>query len=319
MNTNYKLALVFPGQGAQVIGMGLDVLSRHPELNNILEIAQAQTGAPLKEIIQSGDARLHETIYTQPALLLAEILLFEDIKKSFKLEPSALCGFSLGEYTALYAGGVLGVQEVFRLINQRAQLMNRAALEQPGAMAAILGLNHEFVSQACREASSVDDIVVPANYNSPGQVVISGHNEAIERAIINCQRLGARRAMKLAVSGAFHSPLMNQASIQFKEVLNGADLNKPNTVIYLNTTAKPLYFDEIRQQMAKQIVSPVLFEQTVCALKEAGITHVIEIGPGTVLAGLIRKCAPEINVFSYQKTSDIDALKGWLNLHELIG
>ena len=318
MSMKHKLALAFPGQGAQTAGMGLDVIKRHPHLKILIELAELQTGAPLQDIIQSGDARLSETIYTQPAMLLAELLLYEHFINEFHLKPEALCGFSLGEYAALYAGGVFGAKEAFRLIDIRAKAMHTAAVSNPGSMAAILGLDIPKTIAACVQSSTNGEIVVPANFNSPGQIVISGHTEALKRAMTACLAAGARRAMPLAVSGAFHSPLMNSARIAFEQALETSSLSKPHTPIIMNTTAKPLCFDEIKLRMAEQIEKPVLFEQTVAALKEAGITCVIEIGPGTVLAGLIRKCAPDIDVFSYQKTADFESLKGWLQNHELI-
>ncbi len=318
MSMKHKLALAFPGQGAQTAGMGLDVIERLPNLKNIIDIATQETGAPLENIITQGDARIHETIYTQPAMLLAELLLYEHLIQELNFKPEALCGFSLGEYAALYAGGVFSIKEAFRLINIRAKLMHDAATKHPGAMAAILGLDIPKTIAACVQSSTNEEIVVPANFNCPGQIVISGNIEAVKRASSACLSAGARRAMMLAVSGAFHSPLMNSARIAFEHALETSSLSKPHTPIIMNTTAKPLCFDEIKLRMAEQIEKPVLFEQTVTALKEAGITCVIEIGPGTVLAGLIRKCAPEIEVFSYQKTSDFESLKGWLQTHELI-
>jgi len=318
MSTIHKLAIAFPGQGAQTLGMGLDVLDKHPELRYLLDIAEAQTGAPLEEIINLGDQRIHQTIYTQPTILLAELLLYEDVQSFVKITPAALCGFSLGEYAALYAGGVFDVSQAFRLIDIRAKAMHEAAMNNPGSMAAILGLDIPKTIEACVQSLTSEEIVVPANFNCPGQIVISGHANAVGRAISACLSLGARRAMPLSVSGAFHSPLMSKARETFQQALNTAILQPPLIPIFMNTTAKPLRFDGIKLRMAEQIEKPVLFEQTVYALKEMGITCILEIGPGTVLAGLIRKCAPDIDVFSYQKTTDIELLKGWLQSHELI-
>jgi len=317
MNNQKYLAIVFPGQGAQYAGMGLDVVEKHPLLRHIIEIADKNTTMPLEEIIKTGDERLNQTIFTQPSLLLASILLYEDVKSMFKLQPAALCGFSLGEYTALYAGGVIGLAEVFRLVKIRAEDMHKASIHNPGAMAAILGLDGQQVADVCTKTSAPQSIVVPANYNSPGQTVISGHSDAVEKAIISCREAGAKRAIALNVSGAFHSPLMHEARLAFEKALENVKLDMPYVPIYMNTTAKPMQFVELRQRMAEQIESPVQFLQTVEELKKAGIKYVLEIGPGAVLAGLVRKTVPEIEVFSYQKTSDYENLKGWLVTHEL--
>jgi len=313
-----KLAIAFPGQGAQCQGMGMDVISKHPDMRAIVNLAEKETGLPLTEVINDGDERLGQTIYTQPALLLASILLYEDFKAAFDIEPAALCGFSLGEYTALYAGGAIDLTGVFRLVGIRAKEMHIASLAHHGTMAAILGLDSHQVADICTNVSEPDSIVVPANYNSPGQTVVSGHGLAVERAIVALRAAGAKRAIALNVSGAFHSPLMHEARLAFEQAIPHDKLKQPTVPIYMNTTAKPLLFSELPQRMAAQIEAPVLFMQTIEELHRAGIRHVLEIGPGTVLAGLIRKTAPEIDVFSYQKTSDHDSLKGWLTNHELI-
>ncbi|HAV20188.1 MAG TPA: [acyl-carrier-protein] S-malonyltransferase [Firmicutes bacterium] len=316
--SNKKLAIVFPGQGAQCKGMGLDVLNDNPLFHQMIEIAEAKTGLPLEEVITQGDERLHQTRFTQPSLLLAIILLYEDLLKNYALPTAVFAGFSLGEYAALYASGVVDIAVAFSLINERACATQRASEQEPGSMAAVLALDNYKVEEICHRVTSYNNIVTIANYNCPGQTVISGHKDAVAEAGKLCLESGARRVMPLQVSGAFHSPLMHRARLEFEPLLNAFNFYEPHTPIIMNATAKPLQFDQLKRNMAEQLEAPVRWEQTINLFKETGIQCVLEIGPGTVLAGLVRKTAPDIDVFSYNKTADFELLKGWLKNHELI-
>jgi len=311
-----KLALIFAGQGSQYLGMGLDYIEKFPLFKGKEILATHALGYDVRAVLEGKLGDIHETEYTQPLMLFSSILAYEAFK-TIGVEPSAVLGFSLGEYTALYAAEILSFETMMRLIQVRARLMKEATIKHPGKMAAILGLDKTIVEDICKEASSVG-LVVPANYNSPVQVVISGETAAVQKAIELAKSKGAKRAIELNVSGAFHSPLMASAGQGLETYLKTLSFHQPKLPIYMNTTAKPLIISNLQAEMIKQIQSPVYFEQSIHEMVKDGFTHFIEIGPGTVLSGLIKKINISLEVNHLDQSSELEALKGWMKEHGFI-
>lgn len=308
-----KLALVFAGQGSQYPDMGLDFVEAYPSLIEKEKIASKILGFDVKEILLSRNGKINETEYTQGLVLLASIYAYE-VFLTLDAEVSAVSGFSLGEYSALYAAKIFDFEQIMKIIAKRSALMQTCTLKYPGKMAAILGLSSLEVDAIC-EASKEKGIIVSANYNSPVQVVISGEEQAVNYACELAKERGAKRAVMLNVSGAFHSPLMKEAGDGLAQFIKEIPYRTPECPIYMNTTARPLIEDNLYQEMEKQIQLPVYFEQTIEQMVKDGITHIIEVGPGTVLSGLIKKINIEIEVAHLGKLSDLDILKGWLDDH----
>jgi [acyl-carrier-protein] S-malonyltransferase len=311
-----KLGLVFSGQGSQYVGMGLDFIELNPLLKEKELLASKRLGYDVRDVLTSTDGRLNETRYTQPMILLSTIFAFETFK-SLNVQVEAVAGFSLGEYSAFYASEIFSFEQIIQLIDQRSRFMQECALQHPGKMAAILGLPSIEVEMICKEASS-EGLVLCANYNSPVQTVISGEDKAVMKAIELSKQKGAKRAVELNVSGAFHSPLMKDAGDQLYQYVKMIPYQNPIYPIYLNTTAEPLDISDLYQGMKKQIQSPVYFEQTINNMKQKGISHFIEIGPGTVLSGLIKKIDINIEVTNLNKATDLEFLKGWLTTYGFI-
>lgn len=311
-----KLGLVFSGQGSQYTGMGLDFIEFNPLLKEKELQATHILGYDVKEVLSSSDGKLNETKYTQPMILLSTIFAYESFK-SFSVEVEAVAGFSLGEYSAFYASEIFNFEQIIRLIDQRSTFMQQCAIQNPGKMAAILGLSPLEVETICQDASS-EGIVLCANYNSPVQTVISGEERAVLKAIELSKMRGAKRAIELNVSGAFHSPLMKDAGDQLYNYVKLIPYQEPVFPVYLNTTAEPLDSKDLYKVMKNQIQTPVYFEQTIKNMANRGITHFIEIGPGTVLSGLIKKIDINLEVTNLNKAADLELLKGWLTTHGFI-
>lgn len=308
-----KLGLVFAGQGSQYLHMGLDLIEKFPLFKGKEMLASRALGYDVRSVLEGKTGDINQTIYTQPLMTLANILAYEAFK-TLGVEPEGVLGFSLGEYSALYAAEVLTFESVIHLIQERARLMDECANEHPGKMAAILGLNQDTIKAICLDASS-EGIVTPVNYNSPVQIVISGEADAVQKAIGLAKEKGAKRAIELNVSGAFHSPLMKTAGEGLKHYVSHLEFHEPKYPIYMNTTAQPLVFPELHSQMVNQIQSPVYFMQSIEQMVKDGFTHFIEIGPGNVLSGLIKKIDISLEVTHLDKASELDALKGWMNDH----
>jgi [acyl-carrier-protein] S-malonyltransferase len=310
-----KLALVFVGQGSQYLNMGLDYVDMFPEFKEKEVMASKLLGYDVRNMLSSTDGKINDTRYTQPLMMLATIFAYEAFL-TLNAKVDAVAGFSLGEHGAYYAAQVFNFEQIMKIVDYRAQHMQTCALNNPGKMAAIIGLNKDLVDQACHEASD-QGIVVSANYNSPVQVVISGEEKAVLKAMEITKSLGAKRALELNVSGAFHSPLMKQAADQVYEFIKKESYQEPVVPLYMNTTAKPLESSKLFDEMRKQIQSPVYFEQMINQMIEDGITHFVEIGPGTVLSGLIKKINMNVEVTHLDRASELDTLKGWLIDHGL--
>jgi [acyl-carrier-protein] S-malonyltransferase len=279
-------AYVFPGQGAQFTGMGKDLYEKSLEAKDLFENANSILGFRITDLMFAGtDEDLKQTRVTQPAVFLHSTILAAVLANSFK--PDMVAGHSLGEFSALVANKTLTFADGLVLVSKRAKAMQKACEITPSTMAAILGLDDNIVEEVC---TSVKAVVVPANYNSPGQIVISGSNEGIDKAIEILKEKGAKRAIKLAVGGAFHSPLMEPARLELEEAIKNTIFNKPICPVYQNVNAKPSIDPEIiKSNLVSQLTSPVQWTQTVLNMISDGATTFIEVGPGNVLSGLIRK------------------------------
>ena len=288
-----KQACVFPGQGAQYVGMGKDLYEQNETVRALFERANEVLGFRITDIMFAGTAEeLKQTKVTQPAVFLHSVAM----AAALGVTPEAVAGHSLGEFSALVVSGALTFEEGLRLVAKRAEAMQQACEAVPGTMAAVLNLSDEAVEAAC---DAVEGVVVAANYNCPGQLVISGEVSAVEAACVKCKEAGARRALVLPVGGAFHSPLMEPAREELARAIAAADFQTPRCPIYQNVDAKP-HTDpvEIRTNLIAQLTAPVRWTQIVQQMTADGVDTYLELGPGTVLQGLIRKVEGSVTVES---------------------
>jgi [acyl-carrier-protein] S-malonyltransferase len=279
-------AYVFPGQGAQFVGMGKDLYDNSALAKEMFEKANSLLGFRITDLMFSGtDEDLKQTKVTQPAIFLHSTILAAVLGDSFR--PEMVAGHSLGEFSALVANKTLSFEDGLILVSKRAMAMQKACELAPSTMAAILGLDDAIVEEVCE---SINEVVVPANYNSPGQIVISGSNEGIDMAIEALKAKGAKRALKLAVGGAFHSPMMEPARIELELAIKSTNFSKPVCPVYQNVNAKPSVDpDQIKSNLVLQLTSPVRWTQSVINMIADGATSFTEVGPGSVLQGLIKK------------------------------
>ena len=279
-------AYVFPGQGAQFVGMGKDLYDNNAEAREMFEKANEILGFRITDLMFAGtEEDLKQTKVTQPVIFLHSVLLAKSLGEEF--QPDMVAGHSLGEFSALVAAGALSFEEGLKLVSKRAMAMQKACEIRPSTMAAVLALPDEKVEELCAE---IDDIVAPANYNCPGQVVISGTIEGIDAACEKMLAAGAKRAMKLKVGGAFHSPLMQPAQEELAEAIAAAEFKTPRCPIYQNVDGKP-HTDpaEIKENLIKQLTAPVRWTYDVQEMIKDGATEFVELGPGSVLQGLVKK------------------------------
>jgi [acyl-carrier-protein] S-malonyltransferase len=303
-----KLAMVFPGQGSQAVGMlkGYDGL---PEVEKARSEALAVLGADFIRVLDEGPAeKLNQTVNTQPAMVTAGYAAYRAWRALGGAQPEVVAGHSLGEYTALVAAGAIAFKDCLPLVRFRAQSMQEAVPEGQGAMAAILMLDDELVRAACAEAGGE---VQAVNFNAPGQVVIAGEKAAVERAIEACKAKGAKRAMPLPVSAPFHSTLMKPAAEKLRGYLQSVNLGVPKISVVNNVDVAILGEpDKIKDSLVRQAASPVRWVETIQKMRAMGVTHVIECGPGRVLAGMTRRIWPEAQSFSLADRASLEqALK----------
>ncbi len=288
-------AYIFPGQGAQFVGMGLDLYEKYPLAQEMFEDANEILGFPITDIMFEGTPEdLKETKVTQPAIFLHSVILSKIMGEDFK--PAMVAGHSLGEFSALVANGVLNFEDGLKLVSQRAMAMQKACELQPSTMAAVLGLDDELVEQICDDAPG---IVVAANYNCPGQLVISGEVSAINNACDRMKEAGARRALVLPVGGAFHSPLMEPAREELAAAIEETVFNVSKCPIYQNVTTTAVRdSQEIKKNLMLQLTAPVKWTQSVQNMIKDGANHFTEVGPGRVLQGLVKKINSEVETAS---------------------
>jgi [acyl-carrier-protein] S-malonyltransferase len=288
-------AYVFPGQGAQFSGMGLDLYENSPLAQELFEKANDILGFSITDIMFEGSAEdLKQTKVTQPAIFLHSVILAKTLGDNFK--PDMVAGHSLGEFSALVAAGALTFEDGLKLVSQRAQAMQKACEIQPSTMAAVLGLDDDVVEKIC---AMTEGVVVAANYNCPGQLVISGEVEAVNKACEALKEEGARRALVLPVGGAFHSPMMEPAREELAAAIENTTFSKPNCPIYQNVTASAITDEnEIKANLISQLTAPVRWTQSVQQMIADGATHFTEVGPGKVLQGLVKKINREAETSS---------------------
>jgi [acyl-carrier-protein] S-malonyltransferase len=290
-------AYVFPGQGSQFVEMGKSLYEANKEAQELFERANEQLGFRITDIMFEGDAEaLKQTEVTQPAIFIHSVITAQILKDAF--DAKAVAGHSLGEFSALVAAGVLSYEDGLSLVSKRAMAMQRACGIERGTMAAVLGLEDQVVEEVC---ASADGVVVAANYNCPGQLVISGAFEAVERACETLKEVGARRALLLPVGGAFHSPLMEPAREELASAIESTPFNTPKVPIYQNVTASAVTeIHTLKENLVAQLTAPVKWTQSVQKMWSDGFDQFVECGPGNVLQGLVKKIEREAEVSSIQ-------------------
>lgn len=306
------LAFVFPGQGSQSPGMLADLAAVYPLITDTFAEASEGAGVDLWAISQAGDERLNQTEFTQPALLAGGIAVWRLWRAQGGAMPAQLAGHSLGEYTALVAADALTLADGARLVRERGRLMQEAVPAGVGAMAAVLGTEDALVAEVCVAASG-DEVVVPANYNSPGQIVIGGHAAAVDRAVALLAERGVRKAVKLPVSVPSHTPLMRTAAERLAELMAGLDWRVPSLPVLHNVdAARRDSVETIREALAAQLFQPVRWTDCVQALAAAGATRIAECGPGKVLAGLVKRIDKSLDMRALGGADDFAAaLDAW--------
>lgn len=290
-----KKAYVFPGQGAQFVGMGKDLYDNNAEAREMFEKANEILGFRITDLMFAGTPEdLVQTKVTQPAIFLHSVILAHTLGADFK--PDMVAGHSLGEFSALVANKTLTFEDGLRLVAKRANAMQKACEKEPSTMAAILGLDDKTTEEIC---AAIEEVVVPANYNSPGQLVISGSMKGIEIACEKLKAAGAKRALPLKVGGAFHSPLMEPARIELAEAINSTNFSTPICPVYQNVNAQPVTDPaQIKENLIAQLTSPVRWTQIAENMIADGGTTFVEVGPGTVLQGLIKKVKSDVECMS---------------------
>jgi len=302
-----KLAFLFPGQGSQSVGMGKALADAHAEARQVFETADRVLGYPLSRICWEGPAdELKKTVNTQPALLVHAVAALRLVEAA-GVRASWSAGHSLGEYTACVAAGALDFEDALRLVHRRGELMHQAGTDRPGTMAAVLGLDRAGVEALCREASAAG-VVQPANLNAPGQVVISGEIAAIERVCELAKSHGAKRAIRLEVGGAFHSPLMGAAATGLAEWIDRTPFRDARFPVIANVSAQPVSgADEIRAALKAQLLGAVRWEDSMKLLVDQGAEGFVELGSGKVLRGLLRTIAPSATTMNVEDPESLQA------------
>lgn len=296
-------AYIFPGQGSQYVGMGKDLFGQFPEAKKYFDSADSILGFSLSKICFEGpEEELKQTKNTQPAIFLHSVALWYLLKPK---DASMVAGHSLGEYSALVAAEAISFSDAITLVRLRGELMQKAGIESPGTMAAIVGLDPKTVDEITQKASEAG-VVQPANFNSPGQIVISGSVQGVRKAMEFAKERGAKLVKELVVSGAFHSPLMQSAKDKLKEALDKTEFHDAKVPVYANVTARPVQkANEIRNLLFRQVTSPVRWEESVMNMAADGATKFIEVGPGKVLQGLVKRTVVSAEISGFDKAADV--------------
>ncbi len=307
-NGMYKTAFIFPGQGSQYVGMGKDWYESSSEARAMFAKANEILGFDIAKICFEGpEDDLRQTSVTQPAIFLHSAIIFSLAKNgSFSNgDADAMAGHSLGEYSALYAAGALDFESALSLVGLRGKLMQEAGTARPGTMAAVVGLDEKTIEEICSEASK-DGVVCPANYNSPGQIVISGDIANVRNAMAAAKSHGAKIVKELVVSGAFHSPLMESAKEKLGNAINNVRIRDAGVPVYANVSAAPVTdAEEIGAALVRQLTNPVRWRESVQNMSEAGIVKFVEIGPGKVLQGLVKRTVPSAGVAGVDRFDEV--------------
>ena len=305
------MAFVFPGQGSQYVGMGKELCERFPVAAQVFEEADQTLGFSLSQLCFFGpESDLQLTENTQPAILAASIAALRVLESETSFKPSYVAGHSLGEYSALVCVGAFSFGDAIRVVRERGRLMQAAVPPGEGAMAVIIGLKIERVSVVCKEAEQ-GDVVAPANYNGGGQVVIAGATNAVRRAVVLAKSHGAKRVVELPVSAPFHCPLMRPAAEGLKRVLNDVTVHPISIGVMSNVSAEVnLDVGRVKGLLAEQAMKPVRWEESVRRLESLGVSKIVEVGPGKVLTGLIKRISPEIELGNFETVQDLVRLSG---------
>jgi [acyl-carrier-protein] S-malonyltransferase len=302
-----RCAFVFPGQGAQYVGMAMDFVEAYPEYGNVLKRFHAKAGVDLLDIMKNGpEDKLKDTKFTQPAILFHSVVAMQTLKKELDIKPEMVAGHSLGEFSALVANGSLDFNDALYLVHKRGEFMIKANEDTPFAMAAIIGLESSLVDSICKQASQ-SGIVVAANFNTPEQTVISGCKDGVEHANLLAEEAGAKRIIPLTVGGPFHSPLIRRAEDWLAEEMEAIRFNPPEVPVICNVSAKAETDpDMIKQNLIKQITSSVRWVESVQHLLNEGIDTFFEFGPKKVIAGMIKKIDRKATILNVDKVDDIE-------------